>query len=78
MEDHAERMASTLNSYLGHLRHFAAYNVRRRLLDSVDPAWWEVLSLPATLRKVAVRRGHTRRDYVLQELSQWERQWAKQ
>ena len=78
MENHAERMASTLNSYLGHLRHFAAYNVRRRLLDSVDPAWWEVLSLPATLRKVAVRRGHRRRDHVLQELSQWERQWAKQ
>ncbi len=78
VEEHAERMASTLNSYLGHLRHFAAYNVRRRLLDSVDPAWWEVLSLPATLRKVAVRRGHTRRDHVLQELSQWERQWAQQ
>ena len=78
VEEHAERMASTLNSYLGHLRHFAAYNVRRRLLDSVDPAWWEVLSLPATLRKVAVRRGHRRRDHVLQELSQWERQWAKQ
>ena len=78
MEEHAERMASTLNSYLGHLRHFAAYNVRRRLLDSVDPAWWKVLSLPATLCKVAVRRGHRRRDHVLQELSQWERQWAKQ
>ncbi len=78
MEDHAERMASTLNSYLGHLRHFAAYNVRRRLLACVEKPWWEVLFLPATLRKVAVRRGHRRRDHVLQELSQWERQWAKQ
>ena len=62
VEDHADRMTSMMNSYLGHLRHFAAYNMRRRLLDSVDPRWWRVLYSPGTLRKVAVRPGHRKID----------------
>lgn len=68
VEANAERMASMMNSYLGHLRHFAAYNVRRRLLSSVDEAWWQVLCFPATLRKVTVRPGHRMLDHCIREL----------
>ena len=68
VEEHAERMASMVNSYLGHLRHFAAYNVRRRLLDSVDPAWWTVLAFPGSMRKVMVKAGHRSCDRFVREL----------
>ena len=71
--------ATVGNFLLTIIRQLLLVRIRIKLNVNVQAAsMMRVLSLPATLRKVAVRRGHTRRDYVLQELSQWERQWAKQ
>ena len=56
--EHVNEFASTMNSYLGMMRHFAAYNQVRKLLNRISPEWYQVMyvSMNRKRYKVCVRR----------------------
>ena len=54
---HAERFANLLNSYLGLMRHFRTYNIRRRAAEEVLSVWADCVSFsPDCTRAVAAPR----------------------
>lgn len=54
---HAERFANLLNSYLGLMRHFRTYNIRRRVAEEVLAVWSDCISFSADCaRAVAAPR----------------------
>ena len=54
---HAERFANLLNSYLGLMRHFRTYNIRRRAAEEVLTVWADCVSFsPDFCRAVAAPR----------------------
>lgn len=50
-------MVAATNSYLGLMRHFQTYRLRRRVLMRLDRRWWAVISATQGYRSVRVR-GH--------------------
>lgn len=54
---HAERFVNLLNSYLGLMRHFRTYNIRRRAAEEVLTVWADCVSFsPDFCRAVAAPR----------------------
>lgn len=54
---HAERFANLLNSYLGLMRHFRTYNIRRRAAEEVLAVWADCISFsPDYTKAVAAPR----------------------
>ena len=50
---HAERFANLLNSYLGLMRHFRTYNIRRRAAEEVLSVWADCISFSPDYTKAA-------------------------
>lgn len=54
---HAESFVSTVNSYLGMMGHFASYNLRRRVMLSVGPQWWQAVYFSGHIGKAVLKRA---------------------
>ena len=52
---------SSINSYLGILRHYATWRLRVRMLERISPWWWKVFRYGADAAKVDDRVGGHRR-----------------
>lgn len=50
-EDHVDDFLSRMNSYLGFLRQYNSYGIRRRLYREFDQRWWEFITVDATKGK---------------------------
>lgn len=50
-EDHVDDFLSRMNSYLGFLRQYNSYGIRRGLYRGFDQRWWEFIIVDATKRK---------------------------
>ncbi|MCR4774506.1 MAG: RNA-directed DNA polymerase [Prevotella sp.] len=66
----APAFVGVMNSYLGATLHYDAYNVRRKLMGQIAPAWWQVvyarngyksLAVKPRLRKNSINALKTRR-----------------
>lgn len=50
-----EHVVSSINSYLGYMIHFKSYNIRRKVLFSLDPSWLEYLVISEDFGKVTIK-----------------------
>ncbi len=52
-----EQFRSTINSYLGIMKHFRSYNIRKRMIfETMDKAWWEYFYFTGGLKKCVLKR----------------------
>ena len=59
---HKEQLVNRLNSYMGHLRHADAYNLRTEYCNRVmESPWKDVLEIRGDMEYLAVRKNYTRR-----------------
>lgn len=63
VETHGEEFVASVNSYLGQMKHFATYNIRKRLLleGGIDPRWWKVIYACGHLDKITLKKRYTAR-----------------
>lgn len=62
IEERAEAFATTLNSYLGLMKQYNSYAIRRNLLNAVDPKWWKALYIGNHFDKVVVKKQYRSRE----------------
>ena len=55
---HGEEFVSTVNSYLGMMRHFASYNQRRKVMTRVGKEWWRVVCFEGHIEKAVLKRRY--------------------
>lgn len=65
---HAEEFVSRMNSYLGFMRHYRSYAIRRRLLGSVDREWWKYCYIEGHHQKVSLKSAYRRKEILINEL----------
>lgn len=63
VETHGEEFVTSVNSYLGQMKHFATYNIRKRLLldGGIAPGWWKVIYASGHLDKIVLKKQYTAR-----------------
>jgi hypothetical protein len=64
----AESFASSLNSYLGIMKHYSTYSIRRRLIGRISPEWLKVVVVAPDLAKITVKKRYTRREQIRRRL----------
>lgn len=57
-EIHACEFVSVLNSYLGHMIHFASYNLRKKVVLKIGKEWWHVMYVQGHYEKTVVKRRY--------------------
>ena len=57
-----ETFRDTVNSYLGMLGRYASFNIRKRLIRSVNPEWWRYFTIAAGARKVVLKKKYTKKE----------------
>lgn len=57
-QTHMEEFVDRMNSYLGLMRHYHSYALRRRLLGSVDGEWWKYCYVAGHFQKVVLLRRY--------------------
>lgn len=55
---HGEEFVSTVNSYLGMMRHFASYNQRRKVMARVGKEWWRVVCFEGHIEKAVLKKRY--------------------
>lgn len=62
---HKEQFVNRFNSYMGHLRHADAYNLRMEYIERIMTSpWSDVLEVRGDYEYIAVRKAYTRRAYL--------------
>ena len=59
-----------MNSYLGLMKHYDSYAIRRNLLNAVDPRWWKVLYIGDHFYKVVVKKKYRKREIAREDIKQ--------
>ncbi len=57
-EEHAEQYIAVLNSYLGMLRQYSAYNQRKKLIRNIGKEWWNVMYIQGHLEKAVLKKAY--------------------
>lgn len=60
VKTHGEEFVSTINSYLGMMRHFSSYNLRCKVMSRIGKEWWQVIYFAGHLEKVVLKNGTDR------------------
>lgn len=60
--ENMERFRATVNSYLGMMGNRSTFNIRRRLIRSVDPGWWKYFAIAPGAKKVILKKKYTRKE----------------
>lgn len=70
VETHGEQFVASVNSYLGQMKHFATYNIRKKLLleGSIAPQWWKVMYVSGHLEKIVLKKQYTARARLQREM----------
>lgn len=55
---HGEEFVSTVNSYLGMMRHFASYKLRRKIMQRVGKEWWRVVYFEGPITKAVLKNRY--------------------
>jgi len=58
VESHAVDFACSMNSYLGFLRQYSTYAIRRKAAKRIDERWWKVCYISGHFEKLSVKRGY--------------------
>jgi RNA-directed DNA polymerase len=57
---HAAKFVSVLNSYLGHMSHFASYNLRKKVVSRIGKEWWRVMYIHGHYEKAVVKKNYSK------------------
>mgnify|MGYP001519063461 FL=1 len=70
VETHGEQFVASVNSYLGQMKHFATYNIRKKLLleGGIAPQWWKVMYVSGHLEKTVLKKRYTARARLRREM----------
>lgn len=55
---HGEEFVSTVNSYLGVMRHFASFSLRQKLMKRVGSEWWKIVWFAGHIEKVVLKTAY--------------------
>lgn len=58
VEKHGEEFVAILNSYLGMMRHFASYNLRKKVIARIGKEWWRVIYIAGHLEKAVLKKRY--------------------
>lgn len=56
-EVHRGEFVSRMNSYLGLLRHYNSYHIRRKMMGLINKEWWQYCYVCGRFEKVKVKLG---------------------
>lgn len=59
-----DRLVASVNSYLGIMRHHLSYNIRKRLIESIDTGWRKYIAIADDYTKINVRKQYSRREQI--------------
>ena len=60
--EHLEAFVSTMNSYLGLMRHHRSYNIRKRLLKELNAEWWRYVTIEGHVEKVRMKKPYRQKE----------------
>lgn len=55
---HGEEFVSTVNSYLGMMRHFASYKLRRKVMEHIGKEWWKIIYFEGHIEKTVLKKQY--------------------
>lgn len=55
---HGEEFVSTVNSYLGMMRHFASYKLRRKVMEHIGKEWWKIIYFEGHIEKAVLKKQY--------------------
>lgn len=55
---HGEEFVSTVNSYLGMMRHFASYKLRYKVMKRIGKEWWRVVYFEGPITKAILKNRY--------------------
>lgn len=55
-EVHANDFACCMNSYLGFLRQYSSYGIRRKAANRISKQWWKVMYISGHFEKITIKR----------------------
>lgn len=71
---HGEEFVSTVNSYLGMMRHYSSYNLRRKVMERVGGEWWRVVYFEGHIGKAVLKMKYRpavrRREEAVREMEE--------
>lgn len=63
-----EKAVSSVNSYLGLLRHYDEYKNRRRIVNKIKPAIMEFLRIKGDYRSIVIKKEYRPRAKTLERI----------
>ena len=66
--DHVENFAQSMNSYLGMMVHYNTYNIRKKVMYMIHPAWWKYVHFDGHCRKFMVIKKYRKRQQLRTQL----------
>ena len=64
IEENAEYLVSCMNSYLGFLRKYESYAIRRKIISMLDERWWKVIYIEGHFEKMVCRKKFKERNKI--------------
>lgn len=55
---------ASVNSYLGIMRHHATYNIRKRLIKTIAPEWYQTITIDSNYNKAMVKPSRSYRNRI--------------
>ena len=65
---HVENFAQSMNSYLGMMVHYNTYNIRKKVMYMIHPAWWKYVHFDGHFRKFIVIKKYRKRQQLRAQL----------
>lgn len=63
-----EKFVSTMNSYYGLMKHFATYNIRRKIAAMLLPEWWEYVYIEGHFEKFVLKNKYNHRKQLIKHI----------
>lgn len=59
-----DRLVASVNSYLGIMRHHASYNIRKRLIGTIDARWHKYVTIADDYTRINVKKQYSHREQI--------------
>ena len=66
--DNLEKLRASLNSYLGFMKNFATFNIRKCLCDRLNEKWMECITIPDDYSKIVIKKEFTKHEIIKNQL----------
>ncbi len=70
--DNIEVFVSSMNSYLGMMRYFSTYHIRRRVMENISPIWWKWIYVSGHIEKIVVKKRFSPLWHILDNINDYD------